>query len=490
MLNVRDGGTDTYSIHGRPMRPLPKRPLRSRLSEGEATTLFTPTPEKARRHEPVFRFPYPAYADYVHDDGSISYSGAASSSVDLGIATSTGTEDLFDDDDKAASDYSNSQEKGSEQEVGLDASNGTPTEGYDWSENTNNKKKRKIPGSNGGSCAGGSGALAVTTSPGFSPNGPSMTPRSRWKASAAGQRSPLQAISNQRRVPRRQAVPARKLFQTPERTADKENEPLGSPIPEGFFKPKEARFSFECPSRIQCPPPPPPLHTLPPANYPKNMTNAGTQTLPEMGDYAAYSPNDSNQPAPTKKKGPRGTRTRPRRPTNYLRDNSTTTTINGEPWICEFCEYESIFGEAPEALMRQYDIKDRRERRKAADRQRLLEKVKQQRGKKNGNAKSTGKKGRNNSTDTNATHANGNYGHNLPPPPPPPSSTDSQGTQSEDGLLEGDGCPDYNHHSHGHVCDHSNPTPGHIAPPSSPVNVNRTGRARRGTAGAGGGGTK
>lgn len=45
-------------------------------------------------------------------------------------------------------------------------------------------------------------------------------------------------------------------------------------------------------------------------------------------------------------------------------------------WICEFCEYESIFGEPPHALIRQYEIKDRKERRRLAEKRRLLEKAK------------------------------------------------------------------------------------------------------------------
>lgn len=45
-------------------------------------------------------------------------------------------------------------------------------------------------------------------------------------------------------------------------------------------------------------------------------------------------------------------------------------------WVCEFCEYESIFGEPPRALIRQYEIKDRRERKRLAEKQRLLEKAK------------------------------------------------------------------------------------------------------------------
>ena len=45
-------------------------------------------------------------------------------------------------------------------------------------------------------------------------------------------------------------------------------------------------------------------------------------------------------------------------------------------WICEFCEYESIFGVPPLALIRQYEIKDRKERRRLAEKRRLLEKAK------------------------------------------------------------------------------------------------------------------
>lgn len=45
-------------------------------------------------------------------------------------------------------------------------------------------------------------------------------------------------------------------------------------------------------------------------------------------------------------------------------------------WICEFCEYESIFGAPPKALIRQYEIKDRKERKRLAEKRRLLEKAK------------------------------------------------------------------------------------------------------------------
>lgn len=47
-----------------------------------------------------------------------------------------------------------------------------------------------------------------------------------------------------------------------------------------------------------------------------------------------------------------------------------------DEWICEFCEYERIFGSPPAALIRQYEIKDRRIRKQETERRRLLEKAK------------------------------------------------------------------------------------------------------------------
>ncbi|RFU80859.1 hypothetical protein TARUN_1335 [Trichoderma arundinaceum] len=49
---------------------------------------------------------------------------------------------------------------------------------------------------------------------------------------------------------------------------------------------------------------------------------------------------------------------------------------SADVWICEFCEYERIFGEPPRTLIRDYEIKDRRHRQEEADRKRLLEKAK------------------------------------------------------------------------------------------------------------------
>jgi len=59
-----------------------------------------------------------------------------------------------------------------------------------------------------------------------------------------------------------------------------------------------------------------------------------------------------------------------------------------ETWICEFCEYEAIFGTPPRALIRQYEIKDYKQQKALEERRRMLEKVKQKgrKGKKNSKA--------------------------------------------------------------------------------------------------------
>jgi hypothetical protein len=84
-------------------------------------------------------------------------------------------------------------------------------------------------------------------------------------------------------------------------------------------------------------------------------------------------------------------------------------------WICEFCEYEDIFGVPPYALIRSYEIKDRAERKKAAEKRRLLEKAKM----KNRKGKKGAKGGKSNNTATAPpapNDGNGTYDPNQGPP--------------------------------------------------------------------------
>ncbi|KAJ6443940.1 hypothetical protein O9K51_02332 [Purpureocillium lavendulum] len=96
-------------------------------------------------------------------------------------------------------------------------------------------------------------------------------------------------------------------------------------------------------------------------------------------------PNQQNMPAQTPPPGPNapnGTNheTAPRAP-GSRRKRAANLNHHNPPrpediWICEFCEYESIFKEPPSALIRKYEKKDRRHRLREAERKRLLEKAK------------------------------------------------------------------------------------------------------------------
>jgi hypothetical protein len=74
------------------------------------------------------------------------------------------------------------------------------------------------------------------------------------------------------------------------------------------------------------------------------------------------------------------------------------------PWICEFCEFEGIFGYKPKALIRQYERKDRQERKRLAEKRRLLEKARQ--------------KGRKGKKASKKAQANANNAHHAQNPPP------------------------------------------------------------------------
>ncbi|KKY19231.1 hypothetical protein UCRPC4_g04605 [Phaeomoniella chlamydospora] len=134
-----------------------------------------------------------------------------------------------------------------------------------------------------------------------------------------------------------------------------------------------------------------------------------------------------------------------------------------EMWICEFCEYESIFGELPHALIRQYEIKDRKERRKAAEKRRLLEK-----------AKMKGRKGKKQTKNANkaantAAHQNTNQ-----------QAYDQQGLEQGGMGLQGDEYLDEGYD------DEPVPMP---TPPQAPVKQSMPGAYETPMPGAGGRGT-
>jgi len=155
--------------------------------------------------------------------------------------------------------------------------------------------------------------------------------------------------------------------------------------------------------------------------------NDGQYSVPRQDDQ--YAPNRAAAPPP-----------KPRRPGNVLRgaaqqrrqqqtyNNRSNPPRREDMYICEFCEYESIYGRPPAALIRQYEIKDWRERKAKELNRRRLEKMKA-RGRKNR------KGGKNNYQNSAATPTDINqqpYDDQYDPP----DDDDSQG--EEDFFEEGD----------------------------------------------------
>ena len=141
------------------------------------------------------------------------------------------------------------------------------------------------------------------------------------------------------------------------------------------------------------PPPGVPHQTTPPPNVAgtqmgqsnKGFATQGTQTSPSMAGKPQQSGPEQTSASHQTPQQPK----KPRRPLakQYAiaaRQRRSQQDYNNyhhplrpeDIWICEFCEYESIFGSPPEALVRQYEVKDRRERKRLAEKRRLLEKAK------------------------------------------------------------------------------------------------------------------
>lgn len=123
----------------------------------------------------------------------------------------------------------------------------------------------------------------------------------------------------------------------------------------------------------------------PTTHNPRGFSTQGTQTSPHIAGQQmppstqpGAAPGDPAAAGRKKKRSPGSIYAMAAR---QRKIQQQYTNIHHPPrlediWICEFCEYESIFGRPPEALIRQYEIKDRKERKRLAEKKRLLEKAK------------------------------------------------------------------------------------------------------------------
>ncbi len=164
----------------------------------------------------------------------------------------------------------------------------------------------------------------------------------------------------------------------------------------------------------------------------QEVATQGTQTSPSMTGHPnriAPQPSALNQQTQQQSR-------KPRRPpakqyaiaARKRRDNKYHHPPSGEDiWICEFCEYESIFGSPPEALVRQYEIKDRRERRRIREKKRLLEKAKAK-----GRKAKKGNKNAAKNASTSAAQPQQSQKPRYDPKPVDNTAKQHQGTQSEE----------------------------------------------------------
>lgn len=503
----------------RPIRPLPKRRLRERLSPDVADNIRYPSTPK-NDGVPLFYSPYSAgdvgaasglveaqhpsereRADEIERNYIARRNGVDADSDEEEIAYRSRIYSRHSPDTSGRSyRYVQKQDASRYPRANGPASTTSSADGYDSFENTNNKKKRKIPtpgdsGMNVSHMSGdlvnvgvsaaddlvghdglengtgqyyGSGGQAVPSAQGFSGPG-----RGRYGRVRSG-RSPLRTLSdassnwsNGRAVKQRQPlwpatskhISAMEELCSFEYSVDQcligestgiistaianagripvvpsngqENVSLLQRAAQKT-SPASAQFTFTCDSQVPAAVTWPDPHSSAMQQIPatRGVRTHATQTSPSFnaGNDQQQGPPSQN---PTNSKEDIKKKTRRRPGKEYLiaarqrRQEQEYQNYHHPPspedrWMCEFCEYESIFGHPPEALMRQYEIKDRRARRKEAEKRRLLEKAKMK-GRK-------GKKGTKSAPKNGAAVKQGNQVH----PPPQGSQGMSQGTQSEE----------------------------------------------------------
>lgn len=226
------------------------------------------------------------------------------------------------------------------------------------------------------------------------------------------------------------------------------------------------------------------MNNSPPSHSQRGgVATQGTQTSPNMADQPtnqaqaqpATQPDAGQAPAQGKKPRRRpgaiyALTARQRRLTQQY-NNARHPPAPEDSWICEFCEYESIFGHPPEALIRQYEIKDRKEKRRLAEKRRLLEKAKAK-GRK-------GKKATKNAVKAASQQAAAHQHAYDQQVAADKGGMTSHGTQSEDYLADEydyDDEPIAAHNSH----DHHGHNRAHTAPNPAPANVQQAKTGQQG----------
>ncbi|KAF1361588.1 hypothetical protein EJ07DRAFT_109881 [Lizonia empirigonia] len=520
---LRSSPDTSSSIYpDRPIRPLPARSLRARLSPEQADSIVFPNnPPSAG---PLFNFPYTSSERgnralrTGENDHHACHCGHTHSEV----------ESEEDEDERGGPLPSSPSYHYSRSAPGRTAiaassyrkpgSASSSVDGYESFENTNNKKKRKIPnmGSNSShhtTLSADVASMSIThahengevddgtvrygsapSTPQHTNSGTGIAGAGRGRFGRSGSaRSERRVLGNSTNLANAKASkrPSEQsgIISTAIANAQATPPPQGnenvSLLQQEAAKNSatKTQFTFTCgsdsankmvwPGQENGPYPQPPgaypTTTAPPPPHPQTararppvrpdapaVSTQGTQTSPNMNGAHP----SSNRGAPPPKGGqppqqappPR----KPRRSASKLyayaarkrrtqQEYANFHNPPSQPWICEFCEYEDIFGRPPEALIRQYEMKDRKERRRLAEKRRLLEK-----------ARMKGRKGKKASKKAQSIANNAQHAQN-----PPPGGYDRR----DDGSLDPeDDYDDYGEYDDGphqscchHGCQHTHP---------------------------------
>ncbi|ETS78526.1 hypothetical protein PFICI_10588 [Pestalotiopsis fici W106-1] len=455
----------------RPIRPLPKRRLRERLSPDVADTIKYPL--EPQSNAPLFYYPYNLKAeagsagldapnamirenslDPVHEAGLRRY-GLGADRDDEGMIQRGGRPLASRPSQDAPGNVLRTPPRtgqGRRHTPQAPPSTASSADGYDSFENTNNKKKRKIPTAgdgllNGNHVMADSGILGVPSPPTTGDGGPgdalAATPSPYPYTGVTG--SPVQGISGpgrgrygrvrNGRSPLRQVPDTNSSWpikNSRSRSDGQYSAPLGEktgiisnaiasagklPIPQGQenisllqqqakASPVSSQFTFTFDSQVSgtVPWPGSESPTAHMAENNHNHTSHGSYSDSYYGGNTRSTPH--SQPAPPGStsgqggpsvsadgtaKGPApgtGAPKKHRRRADSLaraakqrrREQEYKNKINppapGDLWICEFCEYERIFGQPPVGLIRQYEEKDRQRRNAETQRRKHIEKAK------------------------------------------------------------------------------------------------------------------
>ncbi|MCJ1383916.1 hypothetical protein MMC17_007030 [Xylographa soralifera] len=522
----------------RPIRPLPKRPLKSRLSPEVADSIrYPPAPPSSSLFYPYGQATYhqsavPVKSEVEEADkvlinpGKLCNGDAKNGYRFRGSELESDEEDglglirRYEDQQRQAMmktpsrGYSNGANRTQDPLSHSAVSSNESVDGYDSFENTNNKKKRKIPtsgsignhhsslsaemanmgispnrdldagsvtpentsaqyygsvGSNAASSIPGTGISGAgrgrygrsgrRDTSGRSPLGVSTNASNAWQLGRLNSRRDYTPTSNHPGKSRDlasdhgiiSAAIAEAATTSNALSKGQENLSLLEQSTAKKSSPSKTQFTFTCESdsskNMVWPGEHPPMPTTSsatlgqqPSHHSKGFSTQGTQTSPTMAGQVNQNgaplgkTNAQNPQQPRKPRRPPGKRYAMAARERRLQQEYTNyhhPPRDEDIWICEFCEYESIFGSPPEALVRQYEIKDRRERKRLAEKRRLLEKAKMK-GRK-------GKKGNKNAAKNAAAAANAqvhqpaaqqSFAHTDTTP------VQSHGTQSEEYFGE------------------------------------------------------